>query len=74
MNTLYRFRHFIIFTGLVLLGGAAGFFYYKWIGCNHSCAITSDPVRSVIWGAVMGGIAGFPGLDKWRREEKGTGK
>jgi hypothetical protein len=70
MNALYRYRYFLILAGLILIGGSAGFFYYKFVGCRNSCAITSDPVRSVIWGALMGGIAGFPGLEKWFRVER----
>ena len=38
-----------------LLGGAAGFSYWYFIGCNTgTCAITSSPVNSSIYGALMG--------------------
>lgn len=38
-------------------GTVAGFFYWQQIGCNSgTCAITSDPVNSSIYGAVMGGL------------------
>jgi hypothetical protein len=41
----------------VILGGAAGFGYYKFIGCRTgTCPITSNPWISTIYGAVMGGL------------------
>ncbi len=39
----------------VFLGGVAGFSYYYFIGCSGgSCAITSSPVMSTIWGGLIG--------------------
>ncbi len=39
----------------VLIGGAAGFGLYKFIGCRTgTCPITSNPWVSTIYGAVMG--------------------
>lgn len=41
----------------VPLGALAGFLYWKFVGCNSgSCAITSNPVNSTIYGAAMGGL------------------
>lgn len=41
----------------VLVGTVAGFLYYTFIGCHTgTCAITSQPVNSSIYGAVMGGL------------------
>ncbi|HRD57339.1 MAG TPA: DUF6132 family protein [Ferruginibacter sp.] len=41
----------------VLLGALAGFVYWKLVGCNSgTCAITSSPVNSTIYGALMGGL------------------
>lgn len=38
-----------------IIGGVLGFLYYKIVGCRTgSCPITSSPVRSIIYGAVMG--------------------
>lgn len=43
-------------TGLVI-GALSGYLYWKFAGCNSgSCAITSSPVNSSIYGAVMGGL------------------
>ena len=40
-----------------LLGTVAGFVYWQQIGCNSgTCAITSDPINSSIYGALMGGL------------------
>lgn len=40
-----------------LLGAVAGFLYWKFIGCKSgTCMITSHPVNSSIYGAIMGGL------------------
>lgn len=39
----------------VVVGGLLGFLYYKFIGCSSgSCPITSNPMNSTLYGAVMG--------------------
>ena len=39
----------------VLLGGILGYAYYHFIGCNSgSCAITSKPFNSSVYGMLMG--------------------
>lgn len=49
----------ILRYGLFILGGAAvGWFYYRFFGCNGSCVITSSPVRSMLYLAVVGGLIG----------------
>jgi hypothetical protein len=38
-----------------LAGAAAGFFYWKYIGCiSGTCAITSSPVNSTIYFSILG--------------------
>lgn len=38
-----------------IAGGLVGYAYYYFIGCNSgSCAITSKPVNSSVYGMVMG--------------------
>lgn len=38
-----------------LIGGVLGFLYYKLVGCpNGACPITSKPLNSILYGAVMG--------------------
>jgi phage shock protein E len=40
-----------------VLGGVLGYLYYHFIGCQSgSCAITSQPVNSTLYGLVMGGL------------------
>ena len=48
----------IIITGIgVVIGAIAGYVYYFYIGCaSGSCAITSKPFNSTLYGAVMGGL------------------
>ncbi|MFN4286582.1 MAG: hypothetical protein ACK4E8_11550 [Lacibacter sp.] len=38
----------------LILGAAAGYTYYHFWGCNGTCLITSSPVNSMLYGAVMG--------------------
>lgn len=39
----------------ILIGGAAGFLFYYFVGCRTgSCAITSNPYNSVIAGSILG--------------------
>lgn len=41
----------------IALGAAAGYLYWYYIGCTSgSCAITSNPVNSTLYGALMGGL------------------
>ena len=39
----------------IALGAIAGYFYWKLIGCSSgTCMITSKPINSTLYGAVMG--------------------
>ncbi|RXK60924.1 hypothetical protein ESA94_10740 [Lacibacter luteus] len=38
------------------IGAIGGYFYWKYFGCNGTCLITSSPVRSIVYFAVMGTI------------------
>jgi len=39
----------------ILAGGGLGFAYYKFVGCSSgTCPLTSHPVISTIYGAVLG--------------------
>ncbi|MBK6611195.1 MAG: hypothetical protein IPI59_00495 [Sphingobacteriales bacterium] len=49
-------KYLLSIIGL-LLGATAGYFYWQFIGCSSgTCAITSNPVNSTLYGAVMGGL------------------
>ena len=39
----------------IALGAIAGYLYWKFIGCSSgTCMITSKPINSTLYGAVMG--------------------
>ncbi len=48
----------LIITGIgVVIGAIAGYLYYFYVGCSSgTCAITSKPLNSSLYGAVMGGL------------------
>lgn len=47
-----------IVTGIgVIVGLVAGYLYYQEIGCaSGTCAITSKPLNSTLYGGFMGGL------------------
>jgi phage shock protein E len=52
----YISTHKITVTGIIL-GAISGFAYYYFVGCaSGTCAITSSPINSTIYGAIMGGL------------------
>lgn len=41
----------------IILGAIVGFLYYQFIGCSTgTCNITSKPLNSTVYFAVMGGL------------------
>ncbi|MCI4442473.1 MAG: hypothetical protein JHC39_03110 [Lentimicrobium sp.] len=48
----------IIITGIgIVVGAIGGYLYYFYVGCaSGTCAITSKPLNSTLYGAVMGGL------------------
>lgn len=48
----------IIITGIgIVIGAIAGYLYYYYVGCaSGTCAITSKPLNSTLYGAAMGGL------------------
>jgi C4-dicarboxylate transporter len=48
----------IIITGIgIAIGVLAGYAYYFYVGCaSGTCAITSKPLNSTLYGALMGGL------------------
>ena len=41
----------------VLVGAIGGYLYYHFVGCNSgTCTITSKPLNSTLYGALMGGL------------------
>jgi LytS/YehU family sensor histidine kinase len=47
-----------IITGVgVAVGLIAGYAYYHYVGCaSGTCAITSKPLNSTLYGGLMGGL------------------
>jgi len=46
----------LYFIGIIV-GGISGYLYWQQIGCSSgTCMITSNPVNSTIYGALMGAL------------------
>nr|WP_321372730.1 DUF6132 family protein [uncultured Bacteroides sp.] len=59
-------QHWLTLLGVVI-GALGGYLYWLYIGCSSgSCPITSSPLLSSMWGAVMGGLL----FSIFKREEK----
>ncbi len=57
VKNIKKLIHPIIFT---VCGMTVGFLYYKFIGCyNGSCAITSSPIKTMIYVGIMGLLLSF---------------
>ena len=57
----------------IVAGAALGFSYWYFIGCNTgTCAITSSPINSTIYGGLMGILLvnSFSGKRRENTEEK----
>jgi phage shock protein E len=64
MEWIKRNKWIMVGAGLGALGGYA---YYHFVGCaSGTCAITSSPVNSTLYGTLMGGLFVnlFSGLGK----------
>ncbi len=54
MELIKKYKRSI--AGMVL-GAGAGYLYYYFVGCaSGTCAITSNPLNSTLYGAVMGAL------------------
>jgi LytS/YehU family sensor histidine kinase len=52
---------------VILIGAVAGYSYWYFVGCNSgSCAITSSPLNSSIYGGLVGGLF----LNSFSRKKK----
>lgn len=62
----------IYFVGAIL-GGVAGFLYWKYVGCvTGTCAITSKPLNSTLYFAFFGSV--LLSFFKKEKTNKQTGK
>jgi len=49
-------KHKLTIIGVVL-GAIGGYLYYLFVGCaSGTCAITSKPLNSTLYGSLMGGL------------------
>lgn len=65
MRVLFK-KYQLTFIG-VILGAIGGYLYYHFVGCNSgTCAITSKPLNSTLYGALMGGLL----LNIFKKENK----
>jgi hypothetical protein len=48
----------LLITGIgIVIGALAGYTYYFYVGCaSGTCSITSKPLNSTLYGALMGGL------------------
>ena len=54
MQNLFKYKITIIG---IILGSIGGYLYYFYVGCaSGTCAITSKPLNSSLYGAMMGGL------------------
>jgi hypothetical protein len=54
----------------IALGAVGGFLYWYYIGCNSgTCAITSSPINSTLYGGMMGGLLLNSFESKKRKDE-----
>lgn len=54
----------------VLIGGIAGYAYYFYVGCaSGTCAITSKPLNSTLYGMLLGGLL-FTSFKKEKQQNK----
>ena len=59
-------NNFLYLLGAVA-GAIAGYFYWQQVGCvSGTCAITSKPLNSTIYGAIMGSLL----LGLFKKENK----
>ena len=51
------FRKYLLTIAGIFLGAVGGYLYYHFVGCNSgTCAITSKPLNSTLYGGLMGGL------------------
>ena len=53
----------------IIAGAIAGYLYYYFVGCaSGTCAITSKPINSTLYGAMLGGLL----LNTFKKEQSKT--
>lgn len=55
----------------IIAGAIGGYLYYDFVGCSSgTCAITSKPLNSTLYGAMMGGLL----FSSFKKETKNQNK
>jgi hypothetical protein len=50
-------RNTLLTAAGILAGGIGGYLYWQYVGCaSGTCAITSRPLNSTLYGSMMGGL------------------
>lgn len=69
-----KLKRYLPMLILAVAGAAGGYLYYRFVGCaSGSCAITSNPVVSTLYGGVIGLLIGYivtPGKKKEEDQAK----
>lgn len=66
MNFILKYKLTIIG---IIVGAIGGYLYYHFVGCaSGTCAITSKPLNSTLYGAMMGGLL----LNMFQKEKQKT--
>ena len=61
------FNNNLLYLLGAVAGAIAGYFYWQHVGCvSGTCAITSKPLNSTIYGAIMGSLL----LGLFKKEKK----
>ncbi len=54
----------------VIIGSLLGFLYWYFVGCSSgSCMITSKPLHSTLYGALVGGVLGSVIFEKEKQKK-----
>ena len=49
-------KYLLLIIGIIV-GAIGGYLYYYYVGCaSGTCAITSKPINSSLYGAMLGGL------------------
>jgi hypothetical protein len=55
VKEFFTSRYFLKPFLAIVIGGIAGFLYYYFVGCaSGTCAITSNPYKSIMMGGLLG--------------------
>lgn len=70
MNILHILKKNILLLAGGAVGAVGGYLYWYYVGCaSGSCAITSSPLNSSLYGTLMGGLL-FSSFKKEKKSER----